>query len=125
MARQGDDRKRKDWEQRLARFVSSGLTVGRFCQNEKVATHTFYYWARRIRRATPQAHAVRRQRLPVEAPEARESAGSDVVCFRFDNGVAVSLPAHCLDAIRCLADALCQSRPAGTQAFQQVFVRQR
>ena len=32
MVRRFDDQKIRDWESRLARFGSSGLTVGRFCQ---------------------------------------------------------------------------------------------
>ena len=48
MTRRLDIQKRREWEQRFARYRAGGLTVGRFCANERVSVNTFYYWARRV-----------------------------------------------------------------------------
>lgn len=46
MARQVDQRKCSEWQQRLRRFEKSGLTVARFCARERVSVPTFWYWRR-------------------------------------------------------------------------------
>ena len=44
MGRQIDWEKRREWEDRLARRVSSGLTVAEFCEWEGVSVAAFYRW---------------------------------------------------------------------------------
>ena len=58
MVSSGDAQKRRAWEARLARYRASGLSVARFCEQERVSTNTFYYWAKRLRTA-PAAGADR------------------------------------------------------------------
>jgi len=48
MASRMDVQKRRAWEGRLRRYQASGLAVTRFCEQERVSTHAFYYWAKRI-----------------------------------------------------------------------------
>ena len=52
MARCGDDRKRAEWRERLARFSGCGLTVARFCEAEQVSVAAFYQWRRKLGMAT-------------------------------------------------------------------------
>lgn len=47
MARQADQWKLAEWQQRLRRFENSGLTVTRFCTHERVPLPTFWYWRRK------------------------------------------------------------------------------
>ena len=44
MGRQIDWEKRREWEDRLARRVSSGLTLAEFCEWEGVSVAAFYQW---------------------------------------------------------------------------------
>lgn len=131
MTRILDIQKRREWEQRFERYRAGGLTVGRFCANERVSVNTFYYWAKRIgsrpsRSRTDQPDKTSegvpqrvRQAAPLDLATATNEA---VVRFRLSSAVEVSVPANCLEVIRCLA--LCvQPAPAerGT-AFQEVVV---
>ena len=52
MARVLDLGKLAVWQQRMATFRSSGLTVAAFCRKEGIAPARFYYWARRVRSAS-------------------------------------------------------------------------
>ena len=131
MSRILDIQKRREWEQRFERHRAGGLTVGRFCANERVSVNTFYYWAKRVgsqpsRSRTDQPDKVpkgRRQRVRQAVPLDLAAATNEaVVRFRLSSAVEVSVPANCLEVIRCLA--LCvQPVPAerGTP-FQEVVV---
>lgn len=48
MGRQIDWGKRREWEQRLARRESSGLTVAEFCEWEGVSVAAFYQWRKKF-----------------------------------------------------------------------------
>ena len=48
MTSRQDVQKRRAWEARFERFRASGVTVARFCAQERVSANTFYYWAKRI-----------------------------------------------------------------------------
>lgn len=138
MVRRCNVEKRREWEQRLGRFQSSGLTVGRFCQRENVPIHTFHYWARQIRSGastTAGAHGtgssslaneiLRRPSVRSQSAERSGPATNDtaVVRFLFDTGVQVSIPADCLAAIRCLVQAVQKPVLADAGSFHQVIVR--
>lgn len=110
MKRREDERKRREWAERLARFRTSGLTVARFCASESVSVNTFYYWSSRV---------------GAEAP-ASTPATPALVRFHFPAGVEVSVPADCVAAIRCLAECVRLASPAAAAAaFQEVFVGRR
>ena len=38
-----------EWRQRMAAQERSGLSVRRFCQQQGIAEHRFYYWRQRLR----------------------------------------------------------------------------
>ena len=128
MTTRGDAQKRRTWEGRLKRFRTSDLTVVRFCEREGVTTHAFYYWSRRLGSTAarkPAADALT-ERRPGGAVEHVPTTGSGsrpaVVRFRWNRAVEVSIPADCLDAIRCLVECLQNSQQVGSAAFQEVVV---
>jgi hypothetical protein len=122
-----DAQKRRTWEARITRYRASGLSVKRFCAQEGVSTHTFYYWTKRLK-------AVSGRRPPRGNPAsrpARSSAPSTmdgkvpeaIVRFCWSTGVEVLVPADCLAAVRCLAECLGRSGESRAEAFQEVVVK--
>ncbi len=123
MAGSRDAEKRRAWETRLARYHASELSVSRFCEQEGVSPNTFYYWAKCLRAASGR-------KSPRAAPASRptlsttdRSVSGAVVRFRWKTGVEVSVPADCLDAIRCLAESLAKAGDGRREAFQEVVVK--
>lgn len=113
-----DTRKRAEWQERLARFQASGLTVAQFCRNEKIGTHTFYYWDKRLggrsrARAAGKSHGVARDRHEVAPP---------MVHFMWGSKVQISIPADCVDVIRCVLDHASRDLGEPASAFRQVVV---
>jgi hypothetical protein len=149
MRRQIDEQKRRDWERRLARFRASGVTVARFCQRESVAVHAFYYWAKRVSSSSPLKLSRRRtgkadtncaggalrggqsdgdQLMLGEARTLSSRAcaptGENVAMVHFDlhHGARLSVPADCLETIRCVVQCLEQSAAAQGTAFREVLL---
>ncbi|HEX4132106.1 MAG TPA: hypothetical protein VHZ24_18900, partial [Pirellulales bacterium] len=124
--------KRKLWGERLGRYRVSGLTVARFCASEGVSLHTFYYWSKRVEKGSaaassgPRSNAAEFRRKP--AGHAHGVVGTEpsaLVRFHFNAAVEVSVPANCLDAIRCLAQYVQHARTERSGAFQEVVVARR
>ena len=129
MGSRQDIQKRRAWEVRFGRFQASGLTVARFCERERVSAHAFYYWAKRISSVSARTssstsdRASRRGRRSVKpASTADGISNAALVRFYCSGAVEVSVPADCLDAIRCLAECLQQARVERSDAFQEVVV---
>jgi hypothetical protein len=129
MASRQDGRKRQEWEVRLERCRVSGLTVAQFCKRERVSLNTYYYWARRVRSASAKTPSPRSgnaswrgRRTVKQAPTADGVPSAALVRFHWNGEVEVSVPADCLDAIRCLAECLSQARAEHSDAFQEVLV---
>jgi hypothetical protein len=131
MTSRQDVQKRRVWETRLERFRTGGLTVAAFCAQEGVSTNTFYYWSRRVGVATSSVTPStsrrggtfgrgRQPQQPRPAASGNEQAG--LVRFHWNAGVEVSVPADCLDAIRCLAQCLPQAQVERTDGFQELVV---
>jgi hypothetical protein len=119
MTRGLDHEKRRAWAAKLERFRASGLTIAKFCAEEKIHVQTFHYWARRIRAAQPSRSTPNNAVAP-----AGDSSGADArVHFVLADGVQVSIPANCLEAIRCLAGCIQQSNSAPPVSFHQVLLR--
>lgn len=127
MAGPGNVQRQQAWAARLAKYRSSGLSVSRFCEQERVGANTFYYWAKRLRpQATPspsRAGQALPQRQASAAPETGDDRGEATVRFHWKTGVEVSVPADCLDAIRCLAECLAKTGDCRGEAFQEVVVK--
>jgi hypothetical protein len=129
MTRLFDVEKRRQWEDRFERYRASGLTVRRFCANERVSVNTFYYWSKCMGRRLTTARSAEREgssggsrdselRKRVLAP----ATNSPLVHFRLNAGVEVSVPANCLDVIRCLVDRVQLSRAERSDAFHEIVV---
>lgn len=125
-----DAAKRQEWELRLARFEADHRTVAQFCRDEQVSVAGFYYWRRQClgvdkipgdgdRSAARAPHQPANQ-TPRGATEGPLSAS---VQFQFANGALVSVPAQCLDALRCLVECVRREDPIRSGGFQQVVVR--
>ena len=131
MTRILDIQKRQEWKQRLERYRAGGLTVGRCCANERVSVNTFYYWSKRVgsrpsRSRTDQPDKVSagrpprvRQAAPLDLATATNEA---VVRFRWSSAVEVSVPANCLEVIRCLVHCVQHAPAERGAAFQEVVV---
>ena len=124
MSRGIDAAKSREWRGRFKRYRASGLTIGRFCADEGVSVNTFYYWSRRV-----GPHVDDRSTVRAESTTTRQASDSGVpvamVCFRFSGAMEVMVPAHCLEAIRCLADSAREPRSERAGAFRQVVVSHR
>ena len=130
MSRGLDVQKWREWEGRFERYRAGGETVGRFCANEGVSVNTFYYWARRVGSKAAQSAidlAVKATKRRTRRAAASELASPEntVVRFRLNAAVEVSVPAHCLEVIRCLAHCVQDSPPVRSDAFQEVVVSTR
>ena len=130
MVSRQDVEKRRAWEMRFERFRASGLSVARFCEQERVSMHTFYYWAKRVgsnstRPSTSAtANSPRRSRPSVKpAATTGKIANTALVRFSWSAGVEVSVPADCLSVIRCLAECLQHMHTERPDAFQELVVR--
>jgi hypothetical protein len=122
-----DVQKRQTWEARIRRYRSSGLSVARFCVQEGVSTHAFYYWAKRLRAASgrrpPRVASALRPACSSATPTTGGNAREAVVRFRWSTGAEVLAPAGCLAAIRCLAECLAKAGDYRSEAFQEVVVK--
>ena len=127
MVSSGDVEKRRAWEARFARYRASGLSVARFCKQERVSANTFYYWAKRLRTASAMASLRADRTIPPQHASVTTSTGSNtrgsVVRFRWKTGTEVRVPADCLEVIRCLAECFATSGGHRSEAFQEVVVK--
>jgi len=49
IAEEGADRKKDQWRERIAEHERSGLSVRRFCKEQSIPEHLFFYWRKRLR----------------------------------------------------------------------------
>ena len=127
MVQAGNIQKQRAWEARFARHRRSGLSVARFCAQERVSTHSFYYWAKRFRAAAAESRsssslAAPPPSVPAAATTSRDPQGA-LVRFRLKTGIEISVPADCLEAVRCLAKCLAEGCGRHAEAFQEVVVK--
>ena len=129
MVRRQDVEKRRAWEVRFGRFRASGLTVSRFCELERVSVHTFYYWVKRVGSTSVRTRAKRSgsasqrgHQFVKRAPAADGSSNTPLVRFHWSTTVEVSVPADCLDVIRCLAECLQEAPRERSETFQELVV---
>jgi hypothetical protein len=109
------------------------LTIDRFCRRENVTVYTFHYWARQLRSASVEAGTSRDQpssKLKQRSQRANDTASTQaanearsVVQFAFESGIRVSIPAHCLKAIRCLVESIQKPSLLQDASFREVIVR--
>jgi hypothetical protein len=101
-----------------------------------VSLNTFYYWAKRLRAdakvavaGSPSSRRSNATELGYEPARHVPAAGGTgqpaLVRFQFHEAVEISVPADCLEAIRCLAQCAQQARGESARAFQEVVVARR
>lgn len=128
---QSDGRKRTEWQRRLNEFAGSGLTVEQFCREVGVPPHTFYYWKRRLKQAfdqrgqdTGRERAGRDSEGTTAAATGPQYSGPHVH-FAWGSALRVSVPVHCVDAIRCVLECAHGAGPipsASAKTFQEVVL---
>jgi hypothetical protein len=128
MVNRQDVEKQRAWGVRFKRFRASGVSVARFCKQEQVSVNKFYYWAKRVGSdsagpATSEADKVSRRPSVKAAAKTSGATNSALVRFSWNTGVEVSVPADCLDAIRCLAESLQHTGAEHADAFHELVVK--
>jgi len=138
MSKSNDSVKREEWRRRLERFEAGDLSIAQFCRDEGVGTHTFYYWSKQLGRTSGRNG---RARAGTRSPRSRQnqclagttkskavSTSEPVIHFTWGSRLSFSVPADCLNTIRCVLEYASHSR-AGSQdappvisAFRQVIV---
>ena len=103
--RRSDGGKRAEWQKRLDDFEASGLTVAQFCRQVDVTPHTFYYWKKRLGRSSEKrrdlaARELGRKSGVVTATPMESKPNGALVTFTWGSTLRISVPAHCVDAIR-------------------------
>jgi len=106
MARQVDQRKCSEWQQRLRRFEKSGLTVARFCARERVSVPTFWYWRRKCGGADSAPVTMPATFSPVEV------VGGRAVTLRFPAGAVLEIPEDRPDLVRVAIEAMTGVTPS-------------
>jgi hypothetical protein len=102
--------KRAEWQKRLEEYEASGLTIGQFCKRSDVSPHTFYYWRKRLRRSSGKSR--REAALQPAGKTGGEVAATakevgysgPLVQLAWGSSLHISIPAHCVDAIRCVLE---------------------
>jgi squalene cyclase len=82
----GQVSKEELWRSRLRRFRSSGMSVARFCQSEKVSVPSFYHWRRRL------ALVPEKKAMPLFMPVHVTGMESAAVEVHLPNGTRVCVP---------------------------------
>ena len=81
MARRSDRGKHAEWRERLEGLSHLGLTVARFCDQERVSVASFYHWRKKLGQAALRRHVharrgVFRRVAVVPAPTAEVTAAA-------------------------------------------------
>lgn len=97
MFREVSSTKEDQWRSRLRRFQSSGMSVIRFCEAERVSAPAFYQWRKRLQ--TDERKQDRPTFLPVRLTPAA------AVEIHLPNGARVCLPAGQAEVLRVAIDA--------------------
>jgi hypothetical protein len=92
MSRQVKASKQEVWRSRLRRFESSGMSVTRFCRDQRVSIPSFYHWRKRLalepgRKAPPLF-------VPVHVTQ------SAAVEIHLPNGTRICVPLGHVESLR-------------------------
>ena len=87
------------WEERMARYARSDLTVAAFCERERVSVPSFYYWRRRLQELSgPAENGLNGVPRATRKPQRQDFIpvtikNSAAIKMRLPNGVQFWLPA--------------------------------
>lgn len=118
MARRSTEAKRSQWADRLRRQGESGLSIAAFCRRHSISEAGFYYWKRRLKKASQSAKVTRRPPSS-ESPrfvQLQRASVSLVSCVEISvaSGALIRVPADNVAAIeaavRVVATPLARSR---------------
>ena len=101
MAKRFDGVKREVWQKRIGKFERSGLTVAEFCRREHVSEASFYYWAKRIRRAS-KGEATQSTQRKASVAASPDEVSHDFVEILVGISIRVRVPTSRLDAVAAL-----------------------
>jgi len=110
MARGSAGKAQQRWQERLARFESSGLTVEAFCLEEQVSTASFYHWRRRLANIGSSAQPTADAQPLFQAVHV--SAVTAVLSIQLPNGTKLQVPADQLDLARVVVAQLAAPLPS-------------
>ena len=92
MFREVKSSKQEVWRSRLRRFESSGMSVTRFCREERVSVPSFYHWRKRL------ALEAGRKGPPLFVPvHVTQSAAVEI---RLPNGTRICVPPDHVESLR-------------------------
>ena len=57
-----------EWQERLKRFETSGLSIDAFCRQEEIGRATFMEWLQTLRKDPTTKSRIRRKTRPMMAP---------------------------------------------------------
>lgn len=108
MTRRTNGQTRQIWQERLARFATSGLTVEAFCQQENVSTASFYHWRRRLAEQAPPSASDG----PPLFQAVTVGATAATLSIELPNGVRLQLPTDQLQLVRVVVAELAALAPS-------------
>ncbi len=121
MARGLDLGKLAVWQQRMATFRSSGLTVAAFCRQEGIAPARFYYWARRVRSAPADDRSGRSVMGDPSIKNSDQGDSSSVDLF-IGSQIRVRLPASQVELVAAVVSSVTAApvQHSSPAAFQRI-----
>jgi len=96
MFRKVKSSKQEVWRSRLRRYLSSGMSVTRFCRDEGVSVPSFYHWRKRL------ALEPERKGSPLFVPVHVTPAAA--VEIRLPNGTHICVPPGQVESLRVAID---------------------
>jgi transposase len=73
MAETSREKRRQQWRQRIAEQERSGLSARRFCKEQGLGEHSFYWWRKRLGKQEPVRFAL------VDRGPGRQAASLELV----------------------------------------------
>jgi len=86
--------KKIEWEDKLRKQRESGLSIERWCHENQIPKHTFYYWRDKLHPKTPLNHSC--------FTELKDVKGAGItleyrdICIRLDQHFEPSILKRCL-----------------------------
>ena len=69
-----DERKERQWRQRISQWQASGISVREFCARNGLATASFYHWRRVLERRATERPAFVPVQVVADTPPSQASA---------------------------------------------------
>lgn len=90
MSRLSDPVRHQLWNDRIARFRQSQLTVAKFCRLEAIPVSCFYLWKKKFAGPQQQGNLTTPEFLPVRI---KTAATATMPVIRLRGGISIELPA--------------------------------